>query len=165
MQPEQSGIKTWQWVVTVIVIIALIIIGIFVFGNKKAEAPASGDETPISTEQSANSIVMSNQFPGNIVYISALQATGRGWVAIHKDASGKPGDVIGNASFSAGTAPVKVTLTQPTVDGGTYYAVMYSDNGDGVFDVTKDLTLKDASGNIIMRLFHASATAGAGTKE
>ncbi len=35
MEYEQ-GLKTWQWIVTAIVIIILIIIGIFVFG-KKAE--------------------------------------------------------------------------------------------------------------------------------
>ena len=164
MQPEQSGIQTWQWVVTVVVIIALIIIGIFVFGNKKVEAPVAGEETTTPTTQTANSIVMSNQFPGNVVYISSVQPANAGWVAIHKDNAGQPGTVIGYASVAAGTSPVKVTLSQPTIDGGVYYAVMYSDDGDGRFDVTKDQPLKDASGNVIMRLFHASSTANAEIK-
>ncbi len=164
MQPEQSGVKTWQWVVTVMVVIALIIIGIFVFGNKKVEAPVTGEETTLPTTQTANNIIMSNQFPGNVVYISSIQATNAGWVAIQKDNTGTPGEVIGYANVVAGTNPLKVTLSQPTIDGGVYYAVMYSDDGDGKFDVTKDSPLKDANGNVIMRLFRASATANAEIK-
>jgi hypothetical protein len=44
------------------------------------------------------------------------------------------------------------------VDGGTYYAVMYSDNGNQKFDATLDKPLMDASGNIILKIFHASAS-------
>ncbi|MEK7501552.1 MAG: hypothetical protein AAB629_01360 [Patescibacteria group bacterium] len=164
MQPEQSGVKTWQWIVTVIVIIVLIIIGIFVFGNKKAEAPVTGEETTTPATQTANNIIMSNQFPGNVVYISSVQAANTGWVAIQKDNAGQPGVVIGSANVIVGTNPVKVTLNQPTIDGGAYYAVMYSDDGDGEFDITKDSPLKDANGNVIMRPFRASATANAEIK-
>lgn len=163
MQPEQSGVKTWQWVVTVVVIIALIIIGIFVFGNKKAEAPVATEST-LPSSLSANSIVMSNQFPGNVVYISSITAEKSGWVAVQKDNAGQPGAVIGYSAVAAGTAPVKVTLTEPTIDGGTYYAVMYSDIGDSKFDVTKDLPLKDTKGNVIMRLFKATVLAGSEIK-
>jgi hypothetical protein len=165
MQPESSGIKTWQWVITVVVIVALIIIGIFVFGNKKTETPAPGEETAsTSAAQSANGIVMSDQFPGNVVYISSVQLNASEWVAIHGDNKGQPGDVIGYASVSSGTNPVKVTLTKSTVEGGVYYAVLHSDDGDGKFDVAKDLPLKDSDGNVIMRIFHATATANIGIK-
>ncbi len=165
MQPE-TGIKTWQWVVTVIVIIVLIVIGIMVFGNKGASAPAdnmdlSGSQTPAT---GANSIVMSDQYPGNVVYLSSVQLQKAGWVAIHKDNAGTPGDIIGTAFVPAGVSPVKVTLSQPIVDGGTYYAMLHSDNGDSKFDASTDLPLKDAAGNVIMKVFHGSASAGANIK-
>ena len=44
MQPE-SGVKTWQWVVTAIVIIVLIIIGISVFSGK-TPAPRTQNTPP-----------------------------------------------------------------------------------------------------------------------
>ena len=73
MQPE-SGLRTWQWVVTAIVIVVLIIIGIFVFGKKAPSAPTTGDNmsssTPAINQPGDNSIIMSDQFPGNVVYIS-----------------------------------------------------------------------------------------------
>jgi hypothetical protein len=164
MQPEQSGIKTWQWVVTVIVIIILIIIGIFVFGNK-TETSSTNEPISSPTIEAGNGIVMSNQFPGNVVYISSVSQTAdQGWIAIQKSNNGQPGAVIGYASVSAGTNPVKITLSQPTIDGGTYYAVMYTDDGDGKFDINKDQPLRDTDNNVIMHLFHASATANAEIK-
>ncbi|MFA6458946.1 MAG: hypothetical protein WCV79_00930 [Candidatus Paceibacterota bacterium] len=164
MEP-QSGIKTWQWVVTVIVIIALIVIGILVFGNKKA-APSTPDTTatPTAAVGTTNSIVLSDQFPGNVVYLSSVQAAQPVWVAIHKDNNGQPGAIIGYAQFDKGISPGKITLSESTIDGMTYYAMLHSDDGDTTFDATKDVPLTDASGNIIMRLFKASASANAQIK-
>ncbi len=166
MNPNQSGIKTWQWVVTVIVIIILIIIGIVVFGNKSSQAPVTDDMTSSTTTQTGavNRIVMSDQYPGNVVYLSSVQLAAPGYVAIHKDNAGQPGAVIGYARFDAGINPGKVTLTAPTVEGGTYYAMLHSDDGDGKFDEVKDAALKDSRGNVIMQIFHASASVGAGMK-
>jgi hypothetical protein len=166
MEP-QSGIKTWQWVVTVIVIIVLIIVGVLVFGGKSTEAPVTTeDETPVATDTATavNRLVMSDQYPGNVVYLSSVQLAAPGWVVIQADDAGKPGKVIGSTYFEAGINPGKVTLTQAMVDGGTYYAVMYSDNGDKKFDATKDAPLKDARGSVIMRVFRSSTTVDAGLK-
>lgn len=165
MQPE-SGIKTWQWVVTVIVIIALIIIGISVFGGKSSEAPITDDTASTTTQGvDVNRIVMGDQFPGNQVFVSSVQLVNPAWIVIHKDNAGQPGDVIGYGYYSAGINPGgKITLTSPTVEGGIYYAMLHSDDGDKKFDIKKDLPLKDAKGNIIMKTFRASASVSAGLK-
>lgn len=163
MQPE-SGVKTWQWVVTVIVIVALIIIGISVFGGKSTQAPTDGEDTTDSTSTEVNRVVMSDQYPGNVVYLSSVQLAKAGWVVIHKDNAGQPGDVIGSTYLAAGINPGKVTLTTSTVEGGVYYAMLHNDDGDKVFDAKKDLPLKDSRGNVIMKLFRAAASVGAGIK-
>jgi hypothetical protein len=165
MQPD-SGIKTWQWVVTVIVIIVLIVIGIMVFGKKGVQAPAD-DKTgaPVTqTQGGSNSVVVSDQYPGNVVYLSSVQMQSPGWVEIHKDNAGQPGAIIGSVYAPAGISPAKVTVSQPIVDGATYYAMLHSDNGDQKFDAKTDLPLKDSNGNIIMRIFHGSVSAGANVK-
>jgi hypothetical protein len=120
--------------------------------------------TPATTQVGVNSIVMSDQYPGNVVYISSVTTANGAWVEIHKDNNGQPGAYIGSAWTDAGTNPVKVTTTQPIVDGGTYYAMLHSDNGDKKFDANVDLPMKDASGNIIMRVFHGSSSAGNNVK-
>lgn len=163
MQPE-SGVKTWQWVVTVIVIVALIIIGISVFGGKSTQAPTGDDDTTAGSSTEVNRVVMSDQFPGNVVYLSSVQLAKPGFVVVHKDNAGQPGDIIGSAYFDAGINPGKITLTSSTVEGGVYYAMLHTDDGDKLFDVTKDLPLKDSKGNVIMKLFRAAASVGAGFK-
>jgi len=162
MQP-QSGIKTWQWVVTVVVIIVLIIIGVWVFGGKSSSTTT---ETPVAMTDNSNvagainRIVMSDQYPGNVVYLNSAQFANPGWVVINADSSGTPGAILGETYFTSGINPGKITLSSPMVDGGTYYAVMYSDNGDKKFDASVDKPLTDSNGNVIMKVFHASASVG-----
>ena len=167
MQPD-SGIKTWQWVVTAIVVIVLIVIGIMIFGNKGAQAPysapASTGSNTSANASSVNNIVMADQYPGNVVYLSSVQLANPGWVVIQSDSSGNPGTIIGTAYATAGINPVKVTLTQPMVDGGTYYATLYSASSATAFDPNVDKPLTDSNGSAITHVFHASATASANLK-
>ena len=162
MQPEANGVRTWQWVVTVIVIIVLILLGYYMFkGNSTTmtDDVMSTDDSSLATNKDTNRVVVTDQFPGNIVYLSSVQLTKGAFVVIHKDNKGTPGDVIGVQYFEAGINPGKVTLTSATVEGGTYYAMLHSDDGDKKFDAVKDLPLKDSAGNIIMKIFRASSAA------
>lgn len=161
MEP-QSGVKVWQWVVTVIVIIALIVIGIMVFSKDKSTDTVTDTTgtTPTTATAGVNRVVMSDQYPGNLVYLSSVQFEKGGWVVIHADNKGQPGAIIGQTYFDKGINPGRVTLTTATVEGGTYYAMLHSDDGDKKFDATKDLPLKDSNGNIIMKIFRAAASVG-----
>jgi hypothetical protein len=157
---QNQGIKTWQWVVTVIVIIILIVLGYYLFkGNNSSVTPGTDMSTTTDMTSDANEvnrIVVSDQYPGNVVYVSSVQLANAGWVEIHKDNNGTPGAIIGSAYFEKGINPGKITLTENTVDGGTYYAMIHTDDGDKKFDPAKDLPLKDSKGNIVMKLFHAT---------
>jgi hypothetical protein len=168
MNPTQSGIKTWQWVTSVIVVIVLIIIGIWVFGGKSNTPSTTGnvaaDNSATSAANAINRIVMSDQYPGNVVYISSVQLANAGWVVIQTDNAGQPGAIIGETYLASGINPAKVTLSQPIVDGGTYYAVLYSDSGDQKFNASTDKPLVDANGNIIMKIFHGSSSVESQTK-
>jgi hypothetical protein len=166
---QNNGVKTWQWVVTVVVIIVLIIIGIWVFGRKgtpaTTEAPVSTNTETPSTVGATNRIVMPDMvYPGNVVYLNSAQFENPGWVVVKADNSGVPGKVLGETYFTSGINPGKITLSSPMIDGGTYYAVMYSDNGDQKFDPATDQPLTDANGNVIMKVFHASASASTEVK-
>ncbi len=159
MEPNQ-GIKTWQWVVTVIVIIILIVLGYFLFkGNGAATdtnvTPSTTDT--VSDVNEINRLVIADQYPGNVVYVSSAQLANGSWIVIHKDNAGKPGAVIGSMWAEKGIAPVKVTLTEKTVDGQLYYAMIHSDDGDKKFDAAKDAAVKDSRGNVIVKTFRASS--------
>ncbi len=155
-----NGIKIWQWIVTVIVIAILVFLGYKMFsGGSKTNSDVvveNIDTTDTVTSLDSNRVVVLDQFPGNIVYISSVQLAKPGFVAIKGDKSGVAGDVIGYQYFDKGINPGKITLTKSTVDGGIYYAQLYVDDGDKKFDSTKDFPIKDQSGNDIMKLFRVS---------
>lgn len=167
MNPNEGGIKTWQWVVTVIVIIVLIVVGVLVFGGKGSQAPVT-EETPAVNNTSVgalNRITMTDQYPGNIVYLSSAQVANPSWVVIQTDKAGIPDKIIGSAHLTAGINPsIKITLNQPMIDGATYYATIYTDDGKATFSAVTDVPLKDSNGNIITKVFRASTSVGAGLK-
>lgn len=161
MEPN-SGIKPWQWAITIIIIVIILgLAGYLIYGGNKSNVnnTTGGIEqatTTTSIDSGANRITMSNQFPGNIVYVSSVNLSNGGFVVIHKDKDGEPGAVIGSEYFEPGNRPGTINLTEKTVEGSTYFAVLHSDDGDKVFDATKDLPIKDASGAFIMKSFKAT---------
>ena len=164
MQPENtSGIKPWQWIVTIIVIIIIVILGIWLFSKNGSSTSSqtttnttNTPTTPASTE--ANSVVVTDQYPGNVVWVSSVRLASPGFVVIQKNNGGTPGAVIGTQYFAAGINPGKITLTSPTVDGGLYYASLYTDSvGNQQFDITKDMLVQDSHGTAIIETFHALA--------
>jgi hypothetical protein len=164
MNPEQStsGVKAWQWIVGIIVVIIIVILGYYLMksnGNSSNTAPVASTTAPAaSTVASNNGIVIADQFPGNIVYVSSVQLAAPGFVVIKADNSGTPGAVIGSKAFPAGINPGQINLTKSMVDGGTYYAALYADTAStGVFNASVDQPITDANGNAIMKIFHASA--------
>lgn len=158
MEPNQ-GIKTWQWVVTVIIIIVLVILGYYMFKGDGITTETK-NETPITEEEissnQVNRIMVNDQYPGNVVYVTSAQFENPGWVSIREDSGGAPGTVIGFMYFGKGTNSGKITLSKNTTEGKLYYAVLHADDGDRKFDTTKDLTLKDNAGNVIMKTFRAT---------
>src|SRR5574343_592046 len=159
MQPEQSGVKTWQWIVTVLVIALLVVLGYYMLkGDKSGSMDNENAVTEETSSTDTNRVVVTDQFPGNIVYVTTVQFSSPGFVVIHADKAGTPGDIIGYQYFDKGINPGKITLTKSTVEGSTYYAMLHSDNGDKKFDATVDAPLKDAKGGIIMKSFKASST-------
>jgi hypothetical protein len=166
MEQDQGGVRTWQWVVTVIVIIVLILLGYYMFSGAKDSAvdiddiddTTTTDDSSLIKGNDANRVVVSDQFPGNIVYISSVQLANPGFVVIKSDNAGIPGAVLGSQYFDKGINPGKVTLKSSTVDGSLYYATIYADtDGNKMFDIIKDMPVKDATGNIIMRTFRATS--------
>ncbi len=101
-----------------------------------------------------NAIAVEDQVPGNQVTIStAVFDEGGGWVAIHEDRDGKPGNILGAQIFPAGeTRSGFVNLLRPTVRG-VYYAMLHRDDGDREFNHAKDAPITDAAGSVIMMRF------------
>lgn len=158
-QEYNSGIKPWQWILTIAIIVIILILGGYMFSVRNNSAEV-GEENPIGTTDQnltgANRIVMSDQFPGNIVYVATVELAQDGFVVIHKNNGGNPGAVIGSGFFRPGVQPGSIDLTENTVDGMSYFAELHVDDGDGVFNAEKDLPARDVNGAFVIKAFKAT---------
>ncbi len=159
---DSNGVKAWQWIVGIIIVIIIIILGVYLYngsGSSTQVTPVKTTTTvPTTTVSTNNGIVIADQFPGNIVYVSSVQLAAPGFVVIKADNKGTPGAVIGSKAFPVGINPGQINLTKSMVDGGVYYAALYTDTaGTGVYSATADQPVLDANGSPIMKIFHSSA--------
>ena len=123
-------------------------------GAAQTNSSGLGSSAGTSFILGKNAIVVEDQAPGNQVVIStAALEEGGGWVAIHEDRDGKPGNILGAQFFPAGeTRNGFVDLLRPTVKG-VYYAMLHRDDGDHQFDLSKDAPITDTTGSVIMMRF------------
>ncbi len=91
----------------------------------------------------AYAVSAQDQPAGLKVIIDSATMSEQGWIVIHEDRDGAPGNILGARRFETGTSSGEVTLLRNTVEGGTYYVMIHTDDGDGEFDYTKDLPVME----------------------
>ncbi len=95
---------------------------------------------------SENGIYVAEQSPSATVSVALVRFERPGFVVIHEDMSEAPGKILGVSDLvMAGETkdPRDIALSRSTVDGETIYAMLHLDDGDGVFDATKDRPILD----------------------
>jgi hypothetical protein len=148
----QNSSRAILWIILIIIVIAAIVYGV----SRNGRDTDGLENNDVGANTTPASITLMDQFPGKVVYVGGATLPNGGFVVIHKSENGAPGAIVGSSYFPAGVNPGTVELTESTVDGSTYYAMLHSDDGDRVFDAAKDLPLKNAAGEIVMRMFTAT---------
>lgn len=161
MEPNRTGISVTQWVIMAIVVVALVVFGVYMLtrGDKMpAGTPSAVTTTQIP--QYKNMVNITDQFPGNIVYITTVELAQDGFVVVYDGDPAQGGKVIGTTYLKAGVRPGQVNLTTRTVDGRSYYVALYVDsNGNGVFDAT-DAPALGSTGAPVVQTFKATLLVG-----
>jgi len=104
---------------------------------------------------SNNKVIVSDQLAGNMVKIESVSLTFDGWVAVHEDINGQPGNILGAQRFDAGSySGGQVELARASVTGGKYYVMLHTDDGDKMFDHKLDLPFME-NGLAVMITFIA----------
>ena len=87
--------------------------------------------TPVAMYVEENAIVVNTQKSGNTVLIDKVLIAMEGYVVIHEDADGKPGEIIGSSKLlSKGEhMGVEVALERDSVQGETLHAMLHSEMG------------------------------------
>ena len=91
-----------------------------------------------SNTHQQNKIIVNDQPAGMRVMIESVSMDQVGWVVVREDRNGEFGNILGAQRFDIGSSNGEVELLRNTVEGGTYYAVIYGDDGDMKFDYEKD---------------------------
>ena len=129
---------TSVWVIGVIIV--LVIVGILIFIN-------FGGEKVTKSEIS----VSDQRLEGNILSIGEVALDKSGFVVVHKDDGGKPGEVIGNSELISGReSDVKVEINSNKA-GSRVFVMLHYDNGDGEYtslDEDKPVVL---DGNVVVK--------------
>ena len=96
--------------------------------------------------------------PANEVTIRQVLYDSAGWLVIHEDGGGMFGDVIGKVAVTAGVnTDLTVTLDRNISSGETLYAMLHSDDGDGIYEFPgADGPVVDAQGNVVVPTFVAT---------
>lgn len=97
---------------------------------------------------SGDMLTVFDQAPGRVVTVESVTLTTAGFVVIQADEAGVPGAVLGVSPmlFAEPSNFVDVPLTAELTLGTMYFATVYHDDGDGVFDLETDFPAIDAYG-------------------
>lgn len=121
--------------------------------------PTSNDATSQTYMAGNDAIAVSDQPPSETVVIGLVVLKDPGYVVIHKDSNGSPGEIIGHSKLlsSGENINLKFELDEPTLQGNYYFAMLHIDDGDGEFNFPgNDEPIKDIENDIIMMKFLVS---------
>lgn len=123
--------------------------------SKGSDEPAKTqlDAIPNNSSNGGCSFSVIDQSAGGVVYISQLVFVEESWIAIREDNNGDLGNILGARRYPAGTHTGAVELLRNTESGQTYYAVVYIDDGDKIFNHKKDVLLTDEAGSATAAIF------------
>ena len=144
------------------VIVAVALGAAFFFrGGSTKPSTTGGDSTGLIVGN--NAIYVAEQVPSETVSVAVVRLQKPGFVAIHEDAAGAPGRILGTSGLlvageTRNLAPI--ALSRMTKDGETLYAMLHLDDGDGMFDPAKDKPALDSvGGEPVMMIFTVSVDA------
>ncbi len=151
-----------------IALVAVVAVGgIYLLSRQNTADPVitESTETPVTTtgmRAEENMVVVTEQRPGTTIHVSTVYLAEPGYVVIHEDKNGTPGEVIGSSALlKAGeNTGISVTVSRSTKDGDKLHAMLHSDtDGSGTFNTT-DQPVQSRMGGPISGWFEISSSAG-----
>lgn len=126
-------------------------------GDTSATNATEGDgNVPATVSVPGNNAVAVNDQPAGMkVDVTMATLTKPGWVVVAEDNNGMPGKILGAHRYDPGIYLAEVDLLRGTEAGKTYHVVLRLDDGDKVFDQTKDLPIMGEDGKVVETTFKA----------
>ncbi len=95
-------------------------------------------------------VFVENQSAGGLVEVTRVKSATPVWVAVRELKSGIVGNILGARRILAGeNSAVPVELLRPTLKGGSYVVMLYTDNGDPAFNYREDILIPEVQGAFV----------------
>lgn len=125
--------------------------------NNAVVKSATKPSTPVTT--GVGSVEVADQDAGTVVALGEVKMpVGNGWLVVHElTDAGALANALGAVRYSGaeGLTPSTIELLRATVAGKSYRVVVYSENGDRVFDKADDTPVLTPEGARIEGAFKA----------
>jgi len=108
-----------------------------------------------------NAIYLENQTAEQTqVLIGYVVLSAAGYVVVYDDNDGVPGEVVGVSDLlEDGGEHILMRVDEPLQDGEIYYAMLFHDDGDGLFRALSDTQAIDSTDSVILMTFEATIDA------
>lgn len=158
------------WIFFFIIILVLIIASLLQPSTKSREIPppsntATDQSLPLSREANAdgmlkngdNAIYILDQSSGQSKIVVGYAVFSKpGFITIRENDNGMPGKIVGASSVLNGRVDSQtVDLTTVLQADHVYYAELVSDDGNGIFEESKDLPVNDKDKSVVLMSFLA----------
>lgn len=159
-----------SWIIFFLLVVALVV-GILVTQPEEGVQTESVSETTIDDtrgttfstmlEKGGNAIYVEDQLSGiSAVRVGFVVLAAPGFVVVFNDQDGVPGEPIGHSDWlEDGGEHLIVPLTETLQEDEVYYAMLYLDDGDRVFDAQMDTQAADSEDSVILMSFLSSKDA------
>lgn len=148
--------KKWVFITLIIILLGLVSLG--VISNDRMN---SNSELNLSSFDSSveNIINVDNQIVDESVRVKKAVLDQSGFIVVHKDSSGAPGQVIGTSNLlePGDYSGIEIDLSEKIESGDKLYAMIRQDNGDGVFNSQEDNPITNEEDNIVFVRFKSSS--------
>ena len=146
--------RTFLIILTAVIVVLLVSVG-FVYQKQNKQSPI-----PLAPPVQNPELVVRDQPVTNDVLIEHAILSKPGFIALHTDVEGKPGDMVAHSDLLDGTQTYVIIRVSKTLPGGSSWHVMIqSDDGEGkdTFPVGDSLQL-DTSRQPVARKFTVTAS-------
>ncbi len=158
-------LSTNNWILIGVVAVAVILGGWWIMSRDASSTNENEEEETVdtssvpidlsstpSTTSDDESVSVVDQPAGETVTVSSANFTESGWIAIRDDR----GWILGAGRFATGAhSNVSVELLRGTTAGERYQVLLYIDDGDGVFDLDKEILVTRSDGSVAGAMFTA----------
>ena len=166
-----------SWIVFLVLVAVIVAAILLTSPAGPATAPSSPEDVEATPREGTyqnmlrtgpNAIFVDTQLVGtNEVIVGVVAMAEPGFIVIHADDGGKPGEIIGVSDpIIEGGENVRVSIDADLEAGAVYYAMLHADaNGNGAFDGEAERPVTDLEGNVILMSFEATTDANPGNSQ